>query len=152
MNSRNSRLTNIISFSERGNPRRYTVEMPESIGQFHQHMIHSIAGRHHTMRRIVRNNSTSVQTPEGMPRIEDFIRALVNEHSPKEISNTIPSYKAEGDLEECSICQEIIKSGETFRRLPCSDTVNHYFHLNCIDPWLETNSTCPNCRSNILNN
>ena len=55
--------------------------------------------------------------------------------------------KVEGDLGDCGICLEEFKLGECFKRLPCSNIVNHLFHPNCIDKWLENNNTCPMCRA-----
>lgn len=52
-------------------------------------------------------------------------------------------------VDECSICLEQMKVScrldSSVRCLPCS----HRFHKNCIDHWLECNSTCPMCRSDI---
>lgn len=61
----------------------------------------------------------------------------------------IATFKCEGDLGECSICQAQMKMGDMICRLPCQDTVSHAFHSDCIKPWLESNDTCPNCRSKI---
>lgn len=52
---------------------------------------------------------------------------------------------------ECSICLESFKIGDKCIRLPCKDNP-HYFHANnenCpgIKKWLETNNTCPLCRT-----
>ena len=52
---------------------------------------------------------------------------------------------------ECSICLESFKKGDKCIKLPCKDNP-HYFHANndnCpgIKNWLETNNTCPLCRS-----
>lgn len=56
-------------------------------------------------------------------------------------------FKAEDDIEECGVCLETIAKGQTFRRLPCSSSVNHCFHKRCIDRWLDTSRTCPMCRA-----
>jgi hypothetical protein len=45
----------------------------------------------------------------------------------------------------CSICFEEVQSGESSRVLSCG----HGFHSDCINPWLERNRTCPNCRANV---
>jgi hypothetical protein len=42
----------------------------------------------------------------------------------------------------CGICLSPYNEGENVRTLRCF----HYFHVNCIDPWLETSDNCPNCR------
>ena len=59
-------------------------------------------------------------------------------------------FKAEGDIGQCAICQESILIGHTFKRLPCSDTVNHCFHSECINPWIQSHNTCPICRATVL--
>ena len=64
-------------------------------------------------------------------------------------NNIQNTFTAEGDVGECSICQEIIKKGDIFKRLPCSSTVNHCFHANCVAQWFQNNSTCPNCRATV---
>lgn len=53
------------------------------------------------------------------------------------------------DVDECSICLEQLTEPQRFdcsvRCLPCL----HSFHRNCINNWLQHNSTCPVCRSDI---
>ncbi|WVZ79928.1 hypothetical protein U9M48_027450 [Paspalum notatum var. saurae] len=44
----------------------------------------------------------------------------------------------------CSVCLGAFQAGETVRLLP---VCLHLYHVECIDPWLETHSTCPICRS-----
>lgn len=142
------RTITTITFSRRGNPRRHVITLPTPIGQFHRHMLDSIGGRHIEFGERRRRNA--MVSREGLPDIADLIQNMINEESEPNIVDSIPVYKAEGDVGECSICQETIKNGDTFRRLPCSETVNHCFHQNCIDPWLERNTTCPNCRCKLF--
>ncbi|KAJ9141083.1 hypothetical protein P3X46_031660 [Hevea brasiliensis] len=54
------------------------------------------------------------------------------------------SWKAT-EQEECTICLERFKSGETLAHLPCA----HRFHWRCLVPWLENNAHCPCCRMEI---
>ena len=42
----------------------------------------------------------------------------------------------------CVICQINIEHNEVIRRIKCS----HYFHIACIDKWLENHKTCPICK------
>ncbi|KAL7190978.1 hypothetical protein ACSBR2_023114 [Camellia fascicularis] len=49
------------------------------------------------------------------------------------------------DQDECAICLEQFKSGETLVNIPCS----HRFHSRCLVPWLQTNAHCPCCRMEI---
>ncbi|KAL9228466.1 hypothetical protein vseg_004047 [Gypsophila vaccaria] len=49
---------------------------------------------------------------------------------------------------ECSVCLSEISQGESVRVLPkCS----HGFHLECIDMWFMSHSTCPLCRNYVIN-
>jgi len=49
----------------------------------------------------------------------------------------------EGEALECVICITELTAGETARVLP---RCGHEFHVDCIDLWLNTHSTCPLCR------
>lgn len=46
----------------------------------------------------------------------------------------------------CQICLSPVAIGEIIRTLTCF----HAFHVDCVDPWLENNTTCPSCRTNQL--
>ncbi|XP_020573048.1 RING-H2 finger protein ATL16-like, partial [Phalaenopsis equestris] len=49
---------------------------------------------------------------------------------------------------ECAVCLSDFRSGEHLRLLPeCC----HAFHIDCIDAWLQTKTSCPICRSHITN-
>ncbi|KAG8058598.1 hypothetical protein GUJ93_ZPchr0002g23675 [Zizania palustris] len=46
----------------------------------------------------------------------------------------------------CSVCLENVQAGEVVRQLPAC---RHLFHVDCIDMWLHSHSTCPLCRCNV---
>lgn len=52
----------------------------------------------------------------------------------------------EGDLKRnggaCAVCKDEVSVGEVVKRLPCL----HYYHGDCILPWLEIRNSCPICR------
>ncbi|GLT69180.1 hypothetical protein SLA2020_413520 [Shorea laevis] len=48
---------------------------------------------------------------------------------------------------ECPICLGEFEDGEKVRVLP---KCNHGFHVRCIDKWLLSHSSCPNCRHSLL--
>ncbi|XP_074235245.1 E3 ubiquitin-protein ligase RNF133 [Saimiri boliviensis] len=58
----------------------------------------------------------------------------------------------EGDEEinpnedRCIICFEFYKPNDIVRILTCK----HFFHKNCIDPWILPHGTCPVCKCDIL--
>ncbi|XP_021899416.1 E3 ubiquitin-protein ligase ZNRF3-like [Carica papaya] len=55
------------------------------------------------------------------------------------------SWKAK-EQEECAICLEKFKGGETLVNLSCA----HRFHSRCLMPWVENHAHCPFCRTEIL--
>ncbi|KAK4717669.1 hypothetical protein R3W88_016007 [Solanum pinnatisectum] len=57
-------------------------------------------------------------------------------------------YKEESnDGLECIICLSLLEDEDVCRKLPkCS----HAFHVECVDMWLHSHSTCPICRSPIV--
>ncbi|XP_061375450.1 RING-H2 finger protein ATL74-like [Gastrolobium bilobum] len=50
---------------------------------------------------------------------------------------------------ECPICLGEFEKGDKVRMLP---KCNHGFHVSCIDTWLLSHSSCPNCRNSLLKN
>ena len=51
--------------------------------------------------------------------------------------------EVKGEL--CTICQEKYSRNEQVNKLPCG----HLFHKECLEPWLQTHSTCPVCRLDL---
>ncbi|CAI9089125.1 OLC1v1023634C1 [Oldenlandia corymbosa var. corymbosa] len=49
-----------------------------------------------------------------------------------------------GAKTECSVCLSSFETGEIARKLP---NCGHTFHVECIDKWLTSHSTCPICRT-----
>ncbi|KAI3991088.1 hypothetical protein MKX01_041307 [Papaver californicum] len=47
---------------------------------------------------------------------------------------------------ECSVCLYEVEEGEKARVLP---KCNHGFHVDCIDMWFQSHSTCPLCRNPV---
>lgn len=48
---------------------------------------------------------------------------------------------------QCSVCLGDYQSDERLQRIP---PCGHTFHVDCIDHWLATNTTCPLCRVSLL--
>lgn len=53
-------------------------------------------------------------------------------------------FKQSAAAVECAVCLSALEDGEMARSLP---NCKHSFHADCIDQWLESNSTCPICRT-----
>ncbi|KAL2464158.1 RING-H2 finger protein ATL2 [Forsythia ovata] len=67
-----------------------------------------------------------------------------------EVLNSLPlfaySSKTHTEVLECAVCLSEFEENETCRFLPkCS----HSFHIECIDMWFRSHSTCPLCRSPV---
>ncbi|KAJ3692703.1 hypothetical protein LUZ60_011798 [Juncus effusus] len=67
------------------------------------------------------------------------------------IISAIPTikYKKQSSLstdEQCTICLEEYQDKEILRIMP---KCGHKYHLDCIDVWLESHSTCPICRVSL---
>ncbi|KAF8402608.1 hypothetical protein HHK36_010697 [Tetracentron sinense] len=48
---------------------------------------------------------------------------------------------------ECVVCLGVFKEDDIGRNLP---KCGHPFHVECIDMWLQSHSTCPICRASVL--
>ncbi len=46
----------------------------------------------------------------------------------------------------CTVCMEDFEAEERGTCLPCT----HFFHKDCLEPWLKDNNCCPNCRFELL--
>ncbi|KAF5191946.1 E3 ubiquitin-protein ligase ring1 [Thalictrum thalictroides] len=65
----------------------------------------------------------------------------------KSVVENLPSIVlTQNDIENkgglCAVCKDEISTEEQAKLLPCS----HYYHADCILPWLNIRNTCPVCR------
>lgn len=62
-----------------------------------------------------------------------------------ELNEKIPlSVNASADLNDCPICMEEIRVGDSVRELPCK----HTYHNDCVDEWITKYvNECPLCRN-----
>eukprot|EP00249_Psilotum_nudum_P010939 c22861_g1_i1 orf=866-1951(+) len=69
----------------------------------------------------------------------------------KAVIDTLPTFTYEGprtgDVLECAVCLCEFKENEKGRLLP---KCNHNFHIECIDMWFHSHSTCPLCRTHAV--
>lgn len=58
-------------------------------------------------------------------------------------------FESEKNGLECAVCLCELSKGEKARMLP---KCNHGFHVDCIDMWFQSHSTCPLCRDPVAGN
>ncbi|KAK4368231.1 hypothetical protein RND71_012023 [Anisodus tanguticus] len=63
-------------------------------------------------------------------------------YDPSSTANSAPPFTA-----ECAICLAEYVVGDEIRVLP---QCGHSFHLQCIDTWLGSHSSCPSCRQILV--
>ncbi|XP_011497514.1 PREDICTED: E3 ubiquitin-protein ligase RNF181-like [Ceratosolen solmsi marchali] len=51
-----------------------------------------------------------------------------------------------GRREQCPVCIKDFEKGIIIKSLPCK----HFFHKECIEPWLHKTNSCPLCRYELL--
>jgi hypothetical protein len=65
------------------------------------------------------------------------------------VISSLPVFKFSSKTDqvvECAVCLSEFEDGETGRVLP---KCNHSFHIDCIDMWFQSHSTCPLCRAPV---
>lgn len=63
-----------------------------------------------------------------------------------QLPTTIWTAEQENGEQECALCLAEYAEGDEVTRLSCL----HAFHRECLDPWLEKQSTCPVCKIDLL--
>ncbi|KAK1369150.1 RING-type E3 ubiquitin transferase [Heracleum sosnowskyi] len=100
---------------------------------FRLHTIRHHFWNHHPTTHSTSSDLPTLQQRQGLdPTILTSIKVI-------EFSST----EAQLGL-ECSVCLSQVSQGEKTRFLP---KCNHGFHMQCIDIWFRSHSTCPLCRN-----
>eukprot|EP01012_Entosiphon_sulcatum_P044945 TRINITY_DN5981_c0_g1_i2.p2 TRINITY_DN5981_c0_g1~~TRINITY_DN5981_c0_g1_i2.p2 ORF type:complete len:119 (-),score=9.41 TRINITY_DN5981_c0_g1_i2:25-381(-) len=55
---------------------------------------------------------------------------------------SLPEVAQQDESQACSVCKDAFVKGELAVQLPC----NHFYHKDCLFPWLQQHNTCPTCR------
>ncbi|CAM8898063.1 unnamed protein product [Rhodiola kirilowii] len=79
------------------------------------------------------------------PLLQQQGSSSVNIEGKQDAKKSNSNMKAAGDELTCTVCLEQVNPGELVRTLPCL----HQFHVNCIDPWLRQQGTCPICKFRV---
>lgn len=77
--------------------------------------------------------------------------SAANKGLKKKILRTLPKQTFSADsaakFTDCAICLTEFTNGDEIRVLP---QCGHGFHVNCIDMWLGSHSSCPSCRQILV--
>ncbi|WVZ79937.1 hypothetical protein U9M48_027459 [Paspalum notatum var. saurae] len=102
---------------------------------------------HHQFRR--RAPVTAAEPPEISPGLDDH-HVGVDITKLQEFAYTQSSRRrgngGDGAQRQCSVCLGSVQAGDMVRRLPLC---KHLYHVECIDMWLASHTTCPLCRSDV---
>ncbi|XVE96860.1 hypothetical protein REPUB_Repub02eG0259600 [Reevesia pubescens] len=103
------------------------------------HLVYSVCNCHR--RQIVDTTNTS-QNVHHNQQERPIDRTRTTSTPPR----LIPIFRYNKDCNEeiCAVCLGDFKEGEQIRVLP--DCL-HFFHVACIDTWLNLHSNCPLCRA-----
>lgn len=85
---------------------------------------------------LMQNDPNRYGTPPASKRVVDSL---------DNIEITKDQYLAFGIDNTCSVCKEELKVNQKAIKLPCS----HYYHPDCIIPWLKEHNSCPICRNEL---
>lgn len=73
-------------------------------------------------------------------------RSLEHPHASKEAVESMPTIEIVADHiafdSPCAVCMELFVVGAEAREMPCK----HFYHQECILPWLSMRNSCPVCR------
>ena len=86
-------------------------------------------------------------------RISEQQNQQQNKKASKESVKKLPVLKIEqkhckkgengqNEAPTCAVCCDNIQIGKKGMFMPCG----HIYHQDCLEPWLQTNNTCPVCR------
>ena len=111
-----------------------------------------VARAYHVFEGILNGNNRQHQQ---MPILDSILQQLLtddqqqsNKNPPaaKNFISNLPDLKQVMD-KSCNICLDSLDKKES-TVLPCNS--NHYFHRECLVPWLEIHNTCPCCRHEFI--
>ncbi|KQJ93776.1 hypothetical protein BRADI_3g06665v3, partial [Brachypodium distachyon] len=77
--------------------------------------------------------------------VADDPEGLLIERPAPRVLPEAPVSKEQAACGACAVCKELFAVGERAAWLPCG----HFFHGDCIHPWVDIRSTCPVCRYDL---
>ena len=74
----------------------------------------------------------------------DEIKDIINSYTAFRYEEPQPDPQSKNEKEpiNCAICQDVLKTGQMVKALPCT----HKYHSKCINEWLKVKLKCPLCK------
>ncbi|KAF8328118.1 uncharacterized protein EI90DRAFT_2926656, partial [Cantharellus anzutake] len=88
---------------------------------------------------------------EGLLRLGERIGFAGPQHTPSSIINSLrrgifSGFPNPGNETRCPIClDDYLPDVQVLAAYPC----NHFYHSECLEQWLQSSRSCPNCRTRI---
>ena len=86
-------------------------------------------------------DETSEQLKD-VPLIKNFLRSKVRHYNPDQ-------NLADQAVTSCIICMEEFGIDDPKELVELDCNLHHIFHIDCLEEWLEQETTCPLCREEI---
>lgn len=100
---------------------------------------HGSGGFSDLLHQLMMNDPNHYGPP---PAAKSAVEALMEIKVDNKFLETLTSA---GKLTDCAVCKDELEVGAVVKKLPCE----HYFHTDCILPWLKLHNSCPVCRHEL---
>lgn len=96
---------------------------------------------------VNQSSDASSDTPRGTPPgIIERLPIFVYRDIAANVMDTQDTDEPNSTQQMCVVCLDEYTSDDRLRRLPCL----HYFHVSCIDRWLNRSLLCPSCKTPVV--
>ncbi|GFZ49583.1 hypothetical protein JCM24511_07703 [Saitozyma sp. JCM 24511] len=97
-----------------------------------------------------------VMTQQGFDQVLEQLMQAAGPQGPLPASDVVieglPRFKVDekaleqSQFKDCPVCKDDFEIGDEVMRIPCA----HIFHVDCLQPWLKVNGSCPVCRFSLV--
>uniref|UniRef100_A0A7C8YNF6 RING-type E3 ubiquitin transferase n=1 Tax=Opuntia streptacantha TaxID=393608 RepID=A0A7C8YNF6_OPUST len=115
-----------VQFVVENNPAEGGFRLPANLGDYFLG-----PGLEQLIQQLAENDPNRYGTPPASKRsVQGLPNVVITEELVKSDSNS------------CAVCMNEFEAGSEVKQMPCS----HFYHSECLLPWLELHNSCPVCR------